>query len=133
MAVAKRSIGTLLFSVLWVMSANAQTKLPPETHNAALRYWVAFAELQDTGDADKATGELLRKTLAGEAAWDVAKLGPIVDENMESIRIMQRATKLPECDWGFEYSLGPNAPISFLIKSGRALARLNTLYGMRLA
>lgn len=129
---AEKLIATILFSALLAMSVSAQTKLPPETRNAALRYWIALAQLQDTSDADKGTADLLQKTIAGEADWDEAKLGPIVDENMESIRIMQRATKLPECDWGFEYSLGPNAPIYFLIKSGRALARLNTLYGMRL-
>ena len=46
---------------------------------------------------------------------------------------MQRATMLPECDWGLEYSLGPHTPIPFVQNSARALGRLNTLYGIRLA
>ena len=112
-------------------TAQAQSTLPPETRNAALRYWLAFADLQDP-PADKATAELLEKTAAGEAAWDEAKLGPILDKNETAIWRMQRATKLPECDWGLEYDLGPRASIAYVPKA-RVLARLNTLDGMRLA
>src|SRR5258706_15667059 len=53
--------------------ASPQAKRPAETRNGALRYWMAFAELQDP-PADKATAELLEKTAAGEAPWDEAKL-----------------------------------------------------------
>ena len=112
-------------------TAHAQSKLPPETRNAALRYWLAFADLQDP-PSDKATTDLLEKTAAGEAAWDEAKLGSILDKNETAIWRMQRATKLPECDWGLEYDLGPRASIAYVPKA-RVLARLNTLDGMRLA
>jgi hypothetical protein len=108
----------------------AQNKFPVETRNAALRYWMAFAQLQDTG-ADSETASRIQKTLDGESAWDEAKLGRIVDENIEAVEGMQRATKLPECDWGLEYSLGPATPIVFVKNSARALARLNSLYGVR--
>jgi hypothetical protein len=111
--------------------AQTQTKRPIETRNAALRYWMAFAELQDP-PADKATADLLEKTAAGRAAWDEAKLGPILDKNEDAILAMQRATKLPECDWGLEYERGPSASIAYAPRA-RVLARLNTLYGMRLA
>ena len=107
--------------------ARAQTKLPPETRNAALRYWLAFADLQDPS-ADKATQDLLEKTASGDAAWDETRLGPILDQNETAILEMQRATKLPECDWGLEF--GPTASIAYVPRS-RVLARLNTLYGMR--
>jgi hypothetical protein len=93
---------------------------------------MAFAELHDS-DADKSIANLLEKIMGGEGAWDETKLGPIIDANMESIGIMQRATKLPECDWGLEYSLGPRTSIVFVQMSARALGKLNTLYGMRLA
>jgi len=112
-------------------TAHSQTKFPPETRNAALRYWLAFADLQDP-PADKATADLLEKTAAGEAAWDEAKLGPILDKNETAIWKMQRATKLPECDWGLEYDLGPRASIAYVSKA-RVLARLNALEGLRLA
>ena len=118
----------LLFAAV---TSHAQSKVPTETRNAALWYWLAFADLQDP-PTDKATAELLEKTAAGEAAWDEAKLGPILDKNETAIWRMQRATKLPECDWGLEYDLGPRASIAYVPKA-RVLARLNTLEGMRLA
>jgi len=131
MMLSKRLTVAAMFVLISAVVGLGQTKLPPETKNAALRYWMAFAQLQDS-DADATTADLLGKTYSGEAAWDETKLGPIVDKNMESIQIMQRATKLPDCDWGLEYSLGPRTPIPPFVKA-RALARLNTLYGIRLA
>ena len=125
-----RIAGTLLAFLLTAASARPQTKLPPETRNAALRYWLAFADLQDP-PSDKSTQELLAKTAAGEAAWDEAKLGAILDQNDQAIQEMHRATKLPECDWGLEYGRGPQASIAYVPRA-RVLARLNTLYGMRM-
>ena len=119
-------------SVFLMISATIvlpQSKTPTETKNAALRYWMAFAEMQDP-PADKATQDLLAKTAAGEVAWDEKKLGSILDANEVAIRIMQRATKLPDCDWGLEYDEGPRASIAYAPRA-RALARLNTLEGMR--
>jgi hypothetical protein len=112
-------------------ATNAQTKRTVETRNAALRYWLAFADLQDL-PAEQTTADLLDKTLSGEVAWDEAKLGPILDKNKDAIAAMQRATRLPECDWGLEYDLGPRASIAYAPRA-RVLARLNTLYGIRLA
>jgi hypothetical protein len=108
---------------------NGSAKYPPETRNAALRYWMAFAEMQDTW-ADKSTQDLLEKTAAGEAPWDEAKLAPILDANADAISVLQRATKLPDCDWGLEYGRGWKASIAYAPRA-RALARLNTLEGMR--
>jgi hypothetical protein len=108
----------------------AQTTLPPETRNAALRYWLAMADLQDP-PADKATQGLLEQTENGSAQWDESKLGPILDANTEAIKEMQRGSKLPDCDWGLEYSRGARASIGALMRV-RVLARLDTLYGMRL-
>jgi len=110
--------------------SQAPGKFPPETRNAALRYWSAFADLQDP-PADKATQDLLEKVAVGDAPWDETKLGPILDQNETAVLAMQRATKLPECDWGLEYSRGPRTSIAYVPRS-RVLARLNTLYGMRL-
>jgi hypothetical protein len=118
--------------VLIVVSAPAarpETKYPRQTRNAALRYWMAFAEMRDP-PADKTTQDLLEKTSAGEAAWDETRMGPILDANDEAIRTMQRATKLPECDWGLEYDRGARAAISYVPRA-RVMARLNQLAGMR--
>jgi hypothetical protein len=111
------------------VAKNRAGKYPAETRNAALRYWMAFAEMQDTW-ADKATQDLLEKTAAGDAAWDEAKLAPILDANADAISVLQRATRLPECDWGLEYGRGWKASIAYAPRA-RALARLNTLEGMR--
>lgn len=119
----------IVFPLVSATMALPQAKTPPETRNAALRYWMAFAEMQDP-PADKAAQDLLEKTAAGEAAWDEKKLGPILDANGAAIRIMQRATKLPDCDWGLEYDEGPRVSIAYAPRA-RALARLNTLEGMR--
>lgn len=127
------------FAILSILSVlmtcprgvSAAQNLPHETRNAALRYWMAFAEIQDA-PADKETSDLLEKTAAGETSWDEAKLGSVLDKNNDAILIMQRATKLPDCDWGLEYERGPYASIAYAPRA-RVLARLNTLYGMRLA
>jgi hypothetical protein len=118
-----------LAGFLWAGCAMAQDALPNGTRNAALRYWQAFSELKDE-QTDKATRELLEKTVFGAAPWSEESLGKILDANLHAIQIMQKATTLPECDWGLEAS--SDEPVGFLLKA-RALARLNTLQGIRLA
>jgi hypothetical protein len=115
--------------LLGTFSTAAQIKRPTETRNAALRYWLAFGEMQDPS-ADPDLSLLLKRTAAGEIFWDETKLGPILDKDESAILRMQRATKLPECDWGLEYSDGPTASIAYAPKA-RVMASLNTLYGMR--
>jgi hypothetical protein len=90
---------------------------------------MAFAEMNDP-PADKSVQDLLERTSVGQAAWDEAKLGRILDSNGEALQTMQRATKLPECDWGIEYSRGPRAPIAYLARA-RVMARLSALQAMR--
>jgi hypothetical protein len=109
--------------------STAQIKRPTETRNAALRYWLAFGEMQDPS-ADPDLSALLKRTAAGEIHWDESKLGAILDKNESAVLRMQRATKLPECDWGLEYTDGPTASIAYAPKA-RVMASLNTLYGMR--
>lgn len=114
----------LLAPVVW-----GQVKTPPETRNAALRYWQAFAELKDPPPNQGIQAEM-EKVLSGEATWDEAKVGGVVAANEIALGIMQRATKLPDCDWGVEYSRGPEASIAFVPRA-LVLARLNTLQGIR--
>jgi hypothetical protein len=113
----------------FAIQADAQIQYPPDTKNAALRYWIAFSEMQDVS-ADKSTQDLLEKAVSGEALWDEKKIAPILDANKFAIDIMQRATKLPDCDWGLEYKEGTSASIAYAPRA-RALSRLNTLEGMR--
>jgi hypothetical protein len=77
-----------LASVLILMGAlvaRPQGKYPLETRNAALRYWMAFAEMQDPS-VDKMTQDLLEKTASGVAAWDESRLGAILDANGQAIQ-----------------------------------------------
>jgi hypothetical protein len=106
-----------------------QVKPLPETRNAALRYWQAFAELKDPPPNQEIQAEM-EKILNAKAEWDEAKVGGIVAANEIALGIMQRATKLPDCDWGVEYSRGPEASIAFVPRA-HVLARLNTLQGIR--
>jgi hypothetical protein len=106
-----------------------QVKTLPETRNAALRYWQAFAELKDPPPNQEVQVEM-ENILNAKAEWDEAKVGGIVAANEIPLGIMQRATKLPDCDWGVEYSRGPEASIAFVPRA-HVLARLNTLQGIR--
>jgi hypothetical protein len=106
-----------------------QVKPPPETRNAALRYWQAFSELKDP-PADQVIQQQMQKVLSGEAPWDEVNLGGVVAANEIALGILQRATKLSDCDWGVEYSRGPQASIAFVSRA-HVLARLNTLQGIR--
>jgi hypothetical protein len=112
-----------------LLASRADAQAP--STNAALRYWMAFAVMHDP-PAGQATAELLDRVAAGTAAWDEGKFGKLLDDNREALEMMQRATKLPSCDWGLEYELGSSTPIAHLAKA-RALGRLNGISGTRLA
>ena len=119
-------LSAALFLISTTVAVHSQQL--PQTRNAALRYWQAFGELQDP-PGDKATADTLEKVSAGDAPWNDS-LSPIIEKNAFAIEIMQRATRLPECDWGLEYDLGPRASIAYVPRA-RVLARLNTVYGVR--
>jgi len=111
----------------WSSTTFAQQFTPPPNKNAALRYWMAFAEMADHS-ADDATTKLMEDVLSGAANWDEQRLGPIMDENNPAIQTLQRAMELTDCSWGLEYSRGAAMSLGYLPKA-RALARLNALYG----
>jgi len=118
------------FGAVCVIAAAVHAQQQPPL-NAAVRYWTAFALLQDSQANESATALLVR-VAEGSAPWDEAQLGPFLDANAEAIEIMQRASALRSCDWGTEYELGANAPIPHLARA-RVLGRLSVASGMRLA
>jgi hypothetical protein len=122
-----RLLATIMAVLASAHTAPAQAMFPPETDNAALRYWFALAELVEPDDA---TQDLFGETITGRVAWDEAKLGPILDSNLDALRTMQRATKLPVCNWGFDFRNGSRTPIWFGMRA-RLLSRLNALQGIR--
>jgi hypothetical protein len=114
-----------------VLAAAVHAQQPQQPLNAAVRYWTAFALLQDP-PANAAAAALLVRVAEGAAPWDEAQLGPILDANSRAIAIMERASTLRSCDWGVEYELGPNAPIPHLARA-RVLGRLAVASATRLA
>lgn len=124
-----KKISLLLAILFTTITAFAQQASLPHNKNAALRYWMAFAELQDR-PLDQGTAKLMEDVLSGAAPWDEQRLGPIIDANVPAIRAMQRGTALPECNWGLDYDRGSAMSLGHLPKA-RVLARLNALYGAR--
>jgi len=124
-----RILATIIAFIASAHTARAQAIFPPETNNAALRYWSALAEVREPPDND-ATRHLFEKTVAGRVAWDETKLGPILDSDRDALQTMQRATKLPVCNWGFDYRNGAAFPTWFGVRA-RLLSQLNELQGMR--
>lgn len=125
-----RLLAVILAVLATAGGARAQATFPLETKNAALRYWAAMAELREPIVDNDATMNLLSATFAGRVEWDEKKLGPLLDSNLDAIRTMQQATKLPECSWGFDYRHGERTPVWFLMRA-RRLAQLNGFEGIR--
>jgi hypothetical protein len=118
-----------ILCVVGMISSSATAQKPSD--NAALRYWMAFAQMNDSPiSSEDATH--MEAIVNGTAPWDEQKFGPLVEKNKEAIETMIRGTNLRYCEWGIEYDLGPDAPIAHLLKA-RVLARLNRLYAKHLA
>lgn len=94
--------------------------------NAALRYWAAFSEMQDWATTPENAKEL-RAILDGTAPYDDLKYKDLVAKNELALRVMQRGTTRPNCDWGLDYELGPDTPVEY-VRSALELGRLNVLY-----
>ena len=124
-----RVLATIMAVIACAHTARAQAIFPPGTDNAALRYWFALAEVWEPPD-DDATWHLFGETVAGRVAWDEKRLGPILDSNGDAVRTMQRATKLPVCNWGFDYRNGAAFPTRLSVQA-RLLSNLNKLQGIR--
>jgi hypothetical protein len=98
--------------------------------NAALRYWSAFSEVQDSGITDQQAKEL-NAILDGTAPYDDSKYKDLIEKNTLALEIMARATSLPICDWGLDYGLGHDVPVDYARKA-LVLGRLNVLYSFHL-
>jgi len=94
--------------------------------NAALRYWSAFAEMQDSAVSDQQAKEL-NAILDGTAPYQDLKYYELVEKNRAAVETMDRGTAIANCDWGVDYALGPDAPVEY-VRKALALGRLNVLY-----
>ena len=119
----------ILIALLSAGSALAQRNTSL-TDNAALRYWSAFSEVQDSGITDQQAKEL-NAILDGTAPYDDSKYKDLLEKNTLALEIMARATSLPNCDWGLDYGLGHDVPVDYARKA-LVLGRLNVLYAFHL-
>ena len=108
MKVLRLILVLILFAALQVGSAVAQQNVPLG-ENAALRYWSAFAEMQDSVITDQQAKEL-NAILDGTAPYDDLKYQDLAAKNKSAVETMARGTAIPNCDWGIDYALGPDAP-----------------------
>jgi hypothetical protein len=99
--------------------------------NAALRYWSAFALVQDSAITDQEANDI-NQILDGGSAYDDLKYKDLVAKNQLALDTMGRGSGLPYCDWGVDYPLGSEAPVDY-VRKGLALGRLNVLYAYHLS
>lgn len=100
------------------------------SQNAALRYWSAFAEMQDSAISDQQAKEL-NAILDGTAPYEDLKYYELVEKNRAAVETMARGTTLSNCDWGVDYALGQDAPVEY-VRKALTLGRLNVLYAFHL-
>jgi hypothetical protein len=100
------------------------------SENAALRYWVAFAQMQDIALSEPQAKEIA--AILDGAPYDGFKYKELIAKNHAALDGMARATSLPHCDWNLEYKLGADLPMEYARK-GLALGRLNVLYALQLS
>lgn len=99
-------------------------------NNAALQYWAAFAEMQDSAITDEQAKEL-NLILEGTAPYQDLKYRDLVEKNRPALETMIRGTSIPACDWGIDYGLGPLTPVDY-VRRALELGRLNVLYSFHL-
>jgi hypothetical protein len=98
--------------------------------NAALRYWAAFAQMQDSAITNEQAKEL-NLILEGTAPYSDLKYGDLVEKNRPAVESMIRGTSIPACDWGMDYGLGHDTPVDY-VRRALELGRLNVLYSFHL-
>lgn len=125
-AVAFLALSTLAAAAV---QSPAQTSAKPG-ENAALRYWSAFAEMQDVALTD-AQVKQLNQILEGTAPFVESTYKDLIERNRKALETMARGAALPYCNWGIDYQLGPDAPVDY-VRKALQLGRLNVLYALRL-
>jgi hypothetical protein len=121
---------SIIFAAVLVAVAAPEPQGVKLGQNAALRYWSAFAQMQDSPLTDLQVKEL-SAILKGTTPYDDAKFKDLVEENKPALETMARGTALANCDWGLDYELGPETPIDYVGRA-TALARLNVFYAFHL-
>src|SRR6266566_1533901 len=97
--------------------------------NAALRYWSAFSEVQDSAITEQQAKEL-NAVIDGTVPYDDSKYKDLLEKNTLALEIMARATSLANCDWGLDYG-AEDVPVEYA-RRALVLGRLNVLYAFHL-
>jgi hypothetical protein len=126
-----RTIAAFLLLVFVALDSSSAQQNAKLGDNAALRYWSAFAQMQDAALTDQQVKEL-NGILEGSVPYDDLKYKDLVERNKPAIETMIRATQLSRCEWGVDYQLGPDAPVDY-VRKALALGRLNVLYAFHLS
>ena len=119
----------LMVVALLASSAFAQGK-PNLGDNAALRYYAAFAQMQDYAITD-AEAKKLNGILDGPVPYDDSQYKDLIEKNKPALETMARGAALPKCDWGLDYKLAEDVPVDYA-RQALALGRLNVLYAFHL-
>jgi hypothetical protein len=98
--------------------------------NAALRYWAAFAQMQDSEITQEEAKEA-HAILDGTAPYVDSRYKGLVEKNKPALETMARGAALPYCDWGVEMQMGDQAPVEYARKAA-LLGRLNVFYAFHL-
>lgn len=93
--------------------------------NAALRYWSAFAVMQQE-TVTPAKAKELNAVLEGHAPYQDTEYRDLIQRNREALETLHRGAQLAVCDWGVDYALGPDAPVDY-VRKALGLGRLNVL------
>lgn len=126
---ARRFVSLILLCAVPICSAFPQQS-DQLGQNAALRYWSAFAEMQDSAISDQQAKEL-STILDGTAPYQDLKYYELVEKNRAAVETMARGTAIPNCNWGVDYALGQDAPVEY-VRKALTLGRLNVLYAFHL-
>jgi hypothetical protein len=127
-----RLLPTIFLLLAAQMSAASSTREVGLGPNAALLYWAAFSEMQDSAISDATE---LNAILDGTAPYDDSRYRDLVEKNRFALDIMAHGASRPFCDWGLGYGyaeeMGPATPVGYVWKA-RALGSLNVLYALHL-
>ena len=84
----KTTLACILSCASLATVAQASDRATTCAQNAALRYWMAFAQMENP-DASGDLAQQLEKTARGQMPWDAA-LAPFVERNRDAVATMHR-------------------------------------------
>jgi hypothetical protein len=127
------NIPRLISSVVVIsagLSLGTAQQRPKLGDNAALRYYAAFAQLQDAAITNE-QAKKLNGILDGPVPFIDNEYKDLIEKNRPAIESMTRGSAFSNCDWGLDYQLSEKMPVDY-VRQAMALGRLNVLYAFHL-